>query len=143
MKAELDGKFLDNQIRASQLQKLNTPASGPPAPSGSDTDNFVPGQGNSPLVINKPLTRTVSAPGRPAQEAGWRPDVSYSRTDTGLTPMVPESLSESLEDDMVGKILWRVRNQLLPNFTGQGKPPLHMLPNRSIVTGKQILVPLE
>lgn len=122
LKADLDGKLIDNQIRASQLKKLNL--TGPAFPG---SDNFIPGQGNSGLVVDKPLERVVSSPGRPAQEAGWRPDVSYSRTDTGLTPMVPESLSESLEDDFLGKLMWRVRNQLLPNL-GQGSPPRHMLP---------------
>lgn len=120
---EVEGKALDNSIRASQLQKMNGMS---PAFPGSD--NFIPGQGNSGLVREKPLERTVSAPGRPAQEAGWRPDVSYSRTDTGLTPMVPQGLSESLEDDILGKIMWRIRNQVVPNFTGRGAPPRSMLP---------------
>lgn len=125
-KADVEGKIIDNEIRASQLQKIS--AVGPAMPDFSD--NFIPGQGNSPkaLVKEKPLERTVSAPGRPAQEAGWRPDVSYSRTDTGLTPMVPESLSESLEDDFVGKILWRLRNNIMPSLTGSGAPSKHMLP---------------
>lgn len=123
---QLEGASLDNQIKQAQLSKLL--GGGTTMPSGSDTDNFIPGQGNSPLVRNKPLERVVSAPGRPAQEAGWRPDVSYSRTDTGLSPMVPESLSESLEDDVVGKLMWRIRNQLVPNITGQGSPPKGMLP---------------
>lgn len=123
VRADIEGKTLDNQYRLSVLKGMSHV--GPPM---AGSDNFMPGQGNSPLVKEKPLERVISAPGRPAQEAGWRPDVSYSRTDSGLTPMVPESLSESLEDDMVGKVLWRVRNQLLPNLTGEGKPPLHMLP---------------
>lgn len=125
LQADLDGKVIDNQIKLAELNKAN--AVGPAFPSAG-SDNFIPGQGNTPLVKDKPLERVVSAPGRPAQEAGWRPDVSYSRTDTGLTPVVPESLSESLEDDVIGKALWRLRNQVVPNFTGSGKPPLHMLP---------------
>lgn len=122
-RADLDGKEIDNQIRKAQLNKMVSV--GPPFPGG---DNFVPGQGNSGLVVDRPLQRTVSAPGRPAQEAGWRPDVAYARTDTGLTPVVPESLSESLEDDIVGKLLWRFRNQVMPNFGPAGAPPKHMLP---------------
>lgn len=122
---DLQGKTLDNQIKASQLRKLNQVTTA--MPGGTD-GNFIPGQGNSPLVQEKPLERTVSQPGRLAQEAGWRPDVSYARTDTGLTPMVPESLSESMEDDFIGKILWRVRNQLVPNFTNKGAPSQSQLP---------------
>lgn len=125
-KANLDGQLLENQAKAVQLKNLQ--AVGPAMPNGMTDGNFVPGQGNSGLVKEKPLERTVSQPGRAAQEAGWRPDVSYSRTDTGLTPMVPESLSESLEDDLVGKLMWRMRNQLMPNITGQGKPAKSQLP---------------
>jgi len=119
-KADVEGKALDNQIRASQLKNLSL--STPPMPSGNDATAFIPGQGNSPLVKIDPSKRVASQPGRPAQEAGWRPDVSYSRTDTGLAPMIPEGLSESLEDDMIGKLMWRMRNSLMPNFSGQGAP---------------------
>lgn len=122
-KADVEGKTLENQIRLSQLNQMK--AVGPPM---AGSDNFIPGQGNSPLVEDQALKRTVSAPGRPAQEAGWRPDVSYSRTDTGLAPMIPTSLSESLEDDVIGSLMWRMRNQVMPNFTGEGKPPKTMLP---------------
>lgn len=120
---DLEGKALDNQIRARKLSEMNGTI-GMPSPG----DNFMPGQGSTALVKEKPLERTVSAPGRPAQEAGWRPDVAYARTDTGLTPVVPESLSESLEDDLIGKFMWRVRNQLIPNWNLSGRPPKSMLP---------------
>lgn len=123
-KLDLEGKEIDNAIKAFQLNQLG--ASAPALPSGND--NFMPGQGNSGLVIEQPLKKTVSQPGRPAQEAGWRPDVSFSRTDTGLTPMVPETLSESLEDDIIGKAFWRIRNQLVPNLTGSGAPSDSQLP---------------
>lgn len=121
-KADLDGKIIDNSIRASQLRQLQN------VPPGISSSNFMPGQGNGPLVVDEPTKRNVSEPGRPAQEAGWRPDVSYSRTDTGLTPVIPQGLSESMEDDMIGKIMWRIRNQVIPNFSGGGKPPLSQLP---------------
>lgn len=124
----LEGMRLDNQMKKAEIAKTVTQI-GPAFPG---SDNFIPGQGNSGLVKEKPLERTVSAPGRPAQEAGWRPDVSFSRTDTGLTPMVPTSLSESLEDDIIGKAMWRFRNQLVPNFSDDATPPpKHMLPKGS------------
>lgn len=126
---QLEGASLDNQVKLAQLKKLSS--TGPAMPtslSGVDAANFIPGQGNGPLVKVKPSERTASQPGRLAQEAGWRPDVSYARTDTGLTPMVPEGLSESLEDDIIGKAMWRIRNQLIPNLTGQGAPAASQLP---------------
>lgn len=124
-RAQLQGQELDNTIRASQLQKMN--AVGPAFPGA---DNFIPGQGDSGVLMKvTPSERTASQPGRLAQEAGWRPDVSYSRSDTGLIPMVPEGLSESMEDDVIGKALWRWRNQIVPNFdSSQGRPPDSQLP---------------
>lgn len=124
-KADLEGKIIDNQIRASQFQKINQAKTA--MPSGS-LDNFIPGQGNSPSIKINPSERTASQKGRLAQEAGWRPDVAFARTDTGLTPVIPQSLSESMEDDLIGKILWRVRNQLVPNITGKGAPAKSQLP---------------
>lgn len=124
--AQIQSLNLDNQIKATQLKNLQL--NSPNFPGGDET-NFIPGQGNSTLMKVNPSIRTASQPGRPAQEAGWRPDVSYSRTDTGLTPMVPESLSESLEDDILGKLLWRWRNQMVPNFDSKaGQPPKSQLP---------------
>lgn len=122
-KAGLDGQILDNQFKASQLRKLN--AVGPNMPG---SDNFIPGQGSSPLVLEKPRERTKSQPGRLAQEAGWVPDVGYSRSDTGLVPIIPEGMSESLEDDIIGKLMWHFRNSIMPNFTGEGKPARSQLP---------------
>lgn len=121
---QLENQALQNEELRLRIRQNTNP--NPPFP-GSDSGNFMPGQGDSPLVLVKPKERAASAKGRPAQEAGWVPDVGYSRTDTGLTPVVPSSLSESLEDDIIGKAMWRVRNQLLPNF-GEGKPPKSMLP---------------
>lgn len=123
----LEGMKLDNELKAAEIAKTKAQI-GPALPMPGN-DNFIPGQGNSALVIDKPIERNVSAPGRPAQEAGWRPDVSFSRTDTGLAPMIPQGLSESLEDDMIGKAMWRWRNQIVNNFSDSGTPPpKHMLP---------------
>lgn len=118
----LERMGLENAVLKKQLEGM----SGPAFPGG---DNFLRGQGNTNSTMDiRPVRVNVSQPGRAAQEAGWRPDVSYSRTDTGLVPMIPEGLSESLEDDLVGQIMWRIRNQLMPNLTGSGAPPRSQLP---------------
>lgn len=119
MQQDVIGKQLQNSILAKQSLTV---------PSMPGPDNFIPGQAGSAGVNPVPAKPTMSQRGRMAQEAGWRPDVSYSRTDTGLVPMIPEGLSESLEDDFIGQALWRVRNQLMPNITGGGKPPKSQLP---------------
>lgn len=103
---------------------------GPPMPVGG-SDSFVPGQSDSGVMLVRPSERTSHQRGRPSQEAGARPDVAYSRTDTGLVPVIPQGLSESMEDDMIGKILWRIRNQALPNFSLGGRPPKSQLPQGS------------
>lgn len=120
---EVEGRSIDNAIRSYELSRL---MDGSPAFPGDA--NFIPGQGNSGLVTDKPLERVVSQPGRFAQEAGWVPDVAYSRTDSGMVPVIPRGLAESMESDPLGTILWRIRNQLAPNFTGKGHPPASQLP---------------
>jgi len=121
----LESAQLDNEIKRTQLRQMQMSSPGIPSSDG----NFMPGQGNSGIVQPKPATPVVSQPGRPAQEAGWSPDVGYSRTDSGLTPVVPQSLSESLEDDFIGKLQWRWRNNLMPNMAPQDSaPPRNQLP---------------
>lgn len=122
----LENMELQNELLRKQIDNISRPGN-PPLPSGG-TDNFMGGQGDSGVMLVKPAERTAHAPGRPSQEMGARPDVSYSRTDTGLTPVIPQGLSESMEDDIVGKLLWRMRNQILPNFGASGRPPLNQLP---------------
>lgn len=122
----LEHMGLQNDLLRAQITSINAPGN-PPLPS-SGSSNFVPGQGDSGIMVVNPSSRTASQAGREAQEAGWRPDVSYSRTDTGLVPVIPQGLSESMEDDMIGKLLWRVRNQVMPNFGQFSVPPKSQLP---------------
>lgn len=128
-KADLEGKVIENQFKAKQLQNLQTAA--PSMPSGSST-NFIPGQGNSPLLKVNSAERTVSQPGRYSQEAGWTPDVGYARTDTGLTPVPSKDVKERIEDQFIPEMMWALRNQIMPNFAPFSKnirtPPTNMLP---------------
>ena len=127
-KANLDGQVIENQIKAVQLKNLQT--SSPSMPAGAG-ENFVPGQGNSPLVRVKSSERSASATGRPAQQAGWVPDVGYARTDTGLTPVPSQDVKERIEDQMIPELMWAARNQLAPNLGGLmdvKPPPKNMLP---------------
>jgi len=124
VKLDIEGKALDNQIRASQFAQRSQ--LGPAFPGA---DNFLPGQGNSGSTVQpKPATPTMSQTGRHAQEAGWVPTTLMGRTDTGFIPYMPQQLAESTEDDMLAKIDWFTRNRILPLFTGEGKPPQNQLP---------------
>lgn len=115
---------LQNELLASQIHQMNR--TGPAFPGV--TDNFIPGQGDSGLVKENPAQRTMSAPGRPAQEAGWVPDVGYARTDTGLAPVPSSDVKNRIEDQIIPEGMWAIRNQLMPNVTKDGAPPKSMLP---------------
>lgn len=123
-KLDIEGKSIDNAIRMSQLRRMSMTGPGLPA-----QENFMPGQGNSGTrVVVEPKKSTAASVDQPSQEAGWIPDVGFSRTPHGLAPVIPQGLSESLEDDMIGKFMWRWRNQIQNNF-GLGTPPSRsMLP---------------
>lgn len=119
----LERATLENELLRAKI--VQTSQTGPAFPGST---NFMPGQGDGNLVQPQPTKPNVSQPGRPAQEAGWRPDVSYSRGDKALHPVIPQGLSESMEDDIIGKLFWRLRNQFVPNFTNTGAPPKNQLP---------------
>lgn len=125
LRLDNEGKVLENQIRASQLAKMQV---GPAMPSSVESENFIPGQGNGPKIKTVPVERAASATGRPAQEAGWKPDVGLARTDKGLVPVIPKDMSEAYESDLLGSIGWQVRNRLMPMVDRSIAPPKHMLP---------------
>lgn len=122
-KANLESATLDNQIKARQLSQIGTAA---PAFPGST--NFIPGQGNTPLVKVNPSERTASQPGRVAQEAGFVPDVGYARTDTGFTPVPSQDVKNRIEDQFVPEMMWAARNYLAPNLGIGTPPPKNQLP---------------
>lgn len=107
---DIEGKAIDNQIRASQLRQLN---SGPAFPG---SDNFVPGQGDSGGVKINPSERTSHQPGRPAQDQGWITDRAFARTDTGLAPVPSKDVTERIEDKVVPEAMWAFRNNLIPTW---------------------------
>lgn len=127
-KLDVEGKSIDNAIRASQLQKMLS------APPGFTQDNFMDGQGNSGLRVQpKAATPVVSEPGRPSQEAGWSPDRTMGNTGKGLTPIIPQAQSESYESDTVGGWEWQFRNRILPLLGSKDTmPPKSQWPKGAI-----------
>lgn len=117
MKADLDGKLLDNQVRLSQVQKLQT------GPSFPGSDYLVSGQPSSGLIQTKPMERTASAPGALHQEPGAITDVGYAKTKYGLVPIPSKDVKERIEDNFIQEVLHAFRNNLLPNFGFQDPPP--------------------
>lgn len=126
---DVEGKAIDNQIRASQLRQLNQ---GPAFPG---SDNFMPGQGDSGVKIN-PSERTQHQAGRPAQDKGWITDRAFARTDTGLTPVPSKDVTERIEDKMIPEAMWAFRNNLIPTLewlasgnSRSGAPSVSQLPD--------------
>lgn len=121
--ADLDGKVIENQFKASQLKNLQG------TPSFPGSDNMMPGQGNSPVIKIKPSERTASQAGIPAQDAGWITDRAFSNTGTGFHPVPSADVTERIEDKLVPEMLWSLRNYLMPNFGDpNGMPSKSQLP---------------
>lgn len=118
-RADLDGRTLDNQMKASQLQKMNSTS---PAFPGSQ--NFIDGQGNSGLIKNKQMERTVSMPSRPHEEPGATTSVGYLvNADGSLTPVPSSDAKEKIEDNLFHELGHALRNNVMPNITGGAPPP--------------------
>ena len=121
---DLQGKDLDNQIKATQLRKLNS--TGPAFP-GSET--FIPGQGNSSgpgRISTKAMERTASLPGAPHMEPGAINDVGFAATSTGLVPIPSKDVKERIEDNMPHEWSHFWRNNVSPDY--KNAPPASALP---------------
>jgi len=120
-KLDLEGKALDNQIKNSQLRKLNEV--GPAFPSANG--NFISGQGNSgAAIIEKPLERTASLPGSPQAEPGAIPDLGWAKTATGVVPIPSNDVKQRIEDNMPHEWTHFIRNNVYPDT----QPPSAALP---------------
>lgn len=117
-KLDLEGKAIDNQIRASQLRQMQT---GPAFPGDQ---HLVPGQGNSGIIKTNPMERSTTMKGRPDAEPGALPSVGWAvNSDGSLTPVPSKDVKERIEDQFIPEMAWAIRNQLMPNITGGSPPP--------------------
>jgi len=116
----LEGMRLDNELKASQIRQINSPA-----PSFPGDQNFIEGQGNSgPKIKNKTMERVTSMAGRPDLEPGSKTGVGfYNTADGGLVPVPSVDTKQSIEDNMIQELLWSLRNNVVPNITGGDPPP--------------------
>lgn len=122
---DIEGKALDNQIKNSELRRMNTTG-----PSFPGSQNFISGQGNSgPQITEKNMERTKSLAGNPHSEPGAVPDVGYVVTNSGAVVPVPsKDAKERIEDNMPQELSHFWRNNIIPNFGKGKKPPLSTLP---------------
>lgn len=118
MQLDIEGKALDNQIRASQLRKMQL--TGPAMPSPIDQEGGVHGQGNFKIKASEAVS---TSKGAPHQQAGAISDIGFTRTSSGgYIPVPSQDVKERIEDNMFHEATHFFRNNLMPNLTG-GTPP--------------------
>lgn len=126
--AQLDGQIIENQIKASQLRQMNTPTAFP----GNSDLNFIPGQPNADILPKRP--DGIRRSDTPWAHAGEQPDVDFSRTRSGRAPQIPQQLAESMEDSLVQRMQWYLRNLVVPILSSKNsqKPSLKELPKGAV-----------
>lgn len=130
---------LENAILA---KRLTSGTGNPPFPSSTDpywmdgqaNSGLKTGSGRPPLrgsfdgsfpIIDQPQKRTATSPLKVGQEPGAVNDLGFTRTSTGLAPVMSEDAKQRLEEDFLGMLAWNLRNRALPSFSmGMlGNPP--------------------
>lgn len=103
---DVEGKSLDNQYRASQLRRLESPS--PLIPSWND--DGMPGQGDTRTKM-RPAEIIASQSGSPAGEAGATTDFAYVKSAQGGLAIVPSmDVKNKIEDQMIPEAMWALRN---------------------------------
>lgn len=121
---QLEGLQLDNDIKRAQLSSSMALArqagSAPGLPSVSTREALtgMPGQGDAPQIegptveLKKQMSPSV-ADGHSSY--GFAPEVDFYMTNRGgYSPQVPQSLSESFEQDWASFYQWYYRNKIAP-----------------------------
>lgn len=121
-KADVDGKHIENQIRAHRLQEMQNPSANP-IPTGVD-EFLLSGQSDSGLVNNTAMPRINSAKGSPNMEPSAVTETGYLDTASGgKFPVRSKDASDRLDDDTLGNLLWNFRNRVLPSFGANYSSP--------------------
>jgi len=119
---QLQRAALENELLASQIAKLNQPAT-PPAPPSADQRWLIDGQGSATdLVKTSLMSRTASEPNHPWSEPGSVNDIGYARTSSGWAPVYGGDVKQRLEEDTLGSIGWNLRNRI-PQSLGLNLAP--------------------
>lgn len=120
--ADLDGKVIDNQIRASQLRNLNQGQS-PGIPSAGGTGEMIKGQRQAVNVTPSEVIASESQ-GSPVQ-AGAINTLQYTRESSGnIGITMSKDAKERNEDDFVAETLWHLKNRTSPPPPSREKFPL-------------------
>lgn len=126
LQSQINGVELDNLKKAQELEKPPTPGT----PTAGDS--FMPGgsQGikGGKRIVDKPMERTASYPGKGHMEAGASNDIGFIKTATGYAPVPSTDAKQKIEDSPY-EFIHFIRNGLMPNFGSlENQPPLSELP---------------
>lgn len=124
---QAEGLKLDNEMKrvqlASSMALARQAGSAPGLPSATVMPGFLglPGQGDTAQIdgpeVNVKKNIAPITPGQPHAELGAHPEIAWYRTPSGgLAPMVPQSLSESFEQDWPSFYQWYYRNKIVPEI---------------------------
>lgn len=129
---ELEGKSLDNDLKRAQLASETArlrQVSAPALPQAGDSASYlIPGQGNSPLIKNKPLEVAPAPSNAPHAEGGAISDVGFARTTTGWAPVPSNDVKQRIEDNLIQELMWSFRNNVMPTFGYNKAPPPFQAP---------------
>lgn len=113
----LQRQELENQLLASQIAQQNQPANQGLGQRHGQT-YFIDGQGNAPSSVPNTdmVNLEVTKPGHKSHIDPYAlNDVGHVRTSNGgYAPVMSADAKDRLEEDIVGNVLWSVRNRLLP-----------------------------
>lgn len=124
---QLERAGLENDLLRSQIAQ-NALSSRSPAMAMASDPYLLPGQSSSGLVSEKPMKRTMAAPGNPSQEPGAITGVGWERTSSGgLAPVPSADVKQRIEDMLIPELMWSMRQLFMPNLGGGDRPPTHLL----------------
>lgn len=118
---QVENASLQNDLLRSQISRLNQQAT-PSLPGG--VPNITSDQPPESVKVEPSKTEAVNV-AHPSQAAAVAPDVSYSRTATGLAPVPSKTVKELIEDITIPQLLWGLRNNILPIAGINQNPPGH------------------
>lgn len=129
---QLQNMGLQNELLSTQIAKTRQALASPPPMPTSGDPYLIAGQGQtaglSPSVQDQPLKRVAPNPATPNAEPGAVAETGYLRTPTGLAPVYSNDAKERLEDDVIGSLIWNVRNRIMPSLGYGLRPPPVPLP---------------
>lgn len=112
---------LENELLSSQIAKVRQAGTPPPFPSTNDP-YLIEGQTSSGINVKK-MDRIDPHSSNPSIEPGAITDTGFTRTPTGWHPVMSSDAKQRLEEDLIGGLLWNIRNRLAPTVGSRMNPP--------------------